>query len=35
MIAMCAGPVAYLYFKRTLGGRPLEAGPVAEPSDPG
>jgi amino acid transporter len=24
VVAMFAGPVAYLYFKRTLGGRPLE-----------
>ncbi len=35
VIAMCAGPVAYLYFKRTLGGRPLEAAPVAESGDAG
>jgi len=33
VIAMVAGPVAYLYFKRTLGGRPLQPEPVREPTD--
>ncbi len=33
VIAMFAGPVAYLYFKRTLGGRPLDTVPVAESRD--
>jgi amino acid transporter len=33
VIAMFAGPVAYLYFKRTLGGRPLDAVPAVEPGD--
>ncbi len=33
VIAMFAGPVAYLYFKRTLGGRPLQPEPVREPTD--
>ena len=33
VIAMFAGPVAYLYFKRTLGGRPLDAVPAVEPLD--
>ena len=28
-----SGPVAYLYFKRTLGGRPLQPEPVREPTD--
>jgi amino acid transporter len=33
VIAMFAGPVAYLYFKRTLGGRPLKPEPTVEPVD--
>jgi amino acid transporter len=33
VIAMLAGPVAYLYFKHTLGGRPLDAVPAVEPTD--
>jgi len=33
VIAMFAGPVAYLYFKHTLGGRPLEPEPTVEPVD--
>jgi amino acid transporter len=33
VIAMVAGPVAYLYFKRTLRGRPLQPEPVREPTD--
>ncbi len=33
VIAMFAGPVAYLYFKHTLGGRPLEPEPTGEPVD--
>ncbi len=33
VIAMLAGPVAYLIFKGTLGGRPLDPVPVTEPLD--
>jgi amino acid transporter len=33
VIAMFAGPVAYVIFKNTLGGRPLEAQPVVESTD--
>ena len=32
VIAMLAGPVAYLIFKRTLGGRPLDEVTAAEPT---
>ncbi len=33
VLAMLAGPVAYVIFKRTLGGRPLDAVRTAEPAD--
>jgi hypothetical protein len=33
VIAMCTGPVAYLFFKKTLGGRPLDGEPAVAPTD--
>jgi len=33
LIGLVSGPVAYLIFKSTLGGRPLEAEMAAEPTD--
>ncbi len=33
VLAMLSGPVAYLIFKNTLGGRPLDAVATAEPAD--